>query len=155
MTRMTYRTAGSVALVLAASFPLFPRPVQAQSDTERLLRGVADASKDDLEGLRAGAPFVRTIGRGDRTELTLVYAVRVRAPVQFVLDQARSQHLLIDDAQGHEARGFFSDPPVDKDLAALLGVTEQKTDEATFGGVIDGQSNNPNLAALETPNDFQ
>ncbi len=119
MTAMTQRTAGSAALVLAVSFPLFAQPVQAQSDTERLLRDVADASKDDLEALRAGTPFVRTVERGGRTELTLVYAVRVRAPVQFVLDQARSQHLLLDDAQGHDARGMFSDPPVGRDLMAL------------------------------------
>jgi hypothetical protein len=116
---MTYRTAGSAVLVLAASLPLFARPVHAQSDTERLLRGVADASKDDLEALRAGTPFVRTVERGGQTELTLVYAVRVRAPVQFVLDQTRARHLLIDDAEGHSARGVFSDPPVDRDLDAL------------------------------------
>ncbi|MFV1987793.1 MAG: hypothetical protein ACC682_10960 [Gemmatimonadota bacterium] len=119
MTRVTYRTAGSAALVLAASLPLFARPLDAQSDAERLLRTVADASKDDLEALRAGIPFVRTVRGDDRSQLTLVYAVRVSAPVQFVFDQARLHHLLVDDAEGHHARGVFADPPTGGDLAAL------------------------------------
>lgn len=116
---MTYRMAGTAALVLAASLSLSARPADAQSDTERLLRTVADANRDDLARLSAGAPLVRTVGSDDRSELTLVYAVRVRAPVEFVLEKARSQHLLVDDVIDERSRGTFGDPPSLQDAARL------------------------------------
>jgi len=121
MKGMAHRTAGSAALALAASWPLFaaPAPAHAQSDAERLLRHVAHASRDDLSGLAAGTPFIRTVDADTRREMMLVVAVRVRAPVRFVLGQVRAQHLLMDDAEGPDARGDFSDPPTIDDLAGL------------------------------------
>lgn len=116
---MTYRLAGSAALVVAASLSLFARPAHAQGDAERLLRRVAGASRDDLASLVAGTPFVRTVDADTRREMILVSAVRIRAPVQFILDEVRAQHLLMDDVQGRDARGVFSDPPTEEDLAGL------------------------------------
>jgi len=114
-------SAGPAALALAASLPLFatPGPARAQAEAERLLRRVAHASDDDLSLLAAGTPFIRSVEGDTRREMMLVVAVRVRAPVAFVLDRIREEHLLVDDAEGPGARGEFSDPPALADLAGL------------------------------------
>jgi len=121
MKGMYHGTAGSAALALVASLPLFAAPAQAQaqSQAEWLLRRVAHASKDDLSRLAAGTPFIRTVEADTRREMILVVAVRVRAPVAFVLDRTRRGKLLMDDAEGPGARGDFSDPPELEDLAGL------------------------------------
>ena len=40
-------------------------------------------------------------------------------------------------------------------IAALLGVAEQKTDKGTFGGIIDRQCNDANLAPFKSPYDLE
>ena len=103
-------------LALAAVTPLQARPCHAQTDPERLLRRVADASRTQLADLAAGESFVKTLDTNDRRELVQVYSVRVEAPVDFVFDQIRIGHLLLDEAEGSEARGFFGNPPRESDL---------------------------------------
>ena len=66
-----------------------------------------------------GSTRERNHGRGDRREIAQVYAVRVGAPVAFLLDQIRTGHLLLDDVEGSLARGFFGTPPRESDLEAL------------------------------------
>ncbi|MDH3732016.1 MAG: hypothetical protein OEU54_00720 [Gemmatimonadota bacterium] len=116
---MTYRTAGSAALLLAVSLPLSARSAEAQDETRKLLRRVAGASGDDLSRLASGVPLVRVVDTGDESELLMVHAVRMRAPVAFILDQARDSRVLVDDAEGAHARGVFADPPGAADLAGL------------------------------------
>ncbi len=105
--------AGVVAWSLLAS------PARAQTAGERFLRDVAGVSGAEVARLADGTPLVKTVDSGDRRELTQVYIIRVRAPVRFILDQIQERHLLVDDAAGNEARGFFSDPPTEGDLGDL------------------------------------
>lgn len=116
---ITMRSRGSVLLALTAVATVHPRPCLGQADPERLLRRVADASAVELANLAAGESFVKTLETRDRRELTQVYAVRVGAPVDFLLDQIRIGHLLLDDAEGAPARGFFGTPPRESDLETL------------------------------------
>ncbi len=120
MQRRTVRTFGSAMLALAVSLPLAARSAEAQDDATRLLRDVAGASRDDLARMADGVPFIRTVPGGSDHELTQVHAVRIAAPVRFILDQARERHLLLDDVEGPEARGVFNRPPREEDLQRLV-----------------------------------
>ncbi len=119
MNRTTVRTVGGVTLALAVSLPSTARRLDGQEQAERLLRAVADASRDDLSRLANGVPFTRSLASDTDRELTLVHAIRIRAPVEFILARAREDHLLLDDVDGPEARGVFSITPAVSDLERL------------------------------------
>jgi len=119
----SFQTLGGLAPALVASATLLPAALpataRAQSQPPRFVRTVADASRDDLARLAGGTALVKTLASADERELAQAYAVRVRAPVSFILDQIRERHLLLDDAEGDSARGVFGRPAGDHDLRDL------------------------------------
>lgn len=116
---MLFRRAGRAGVLLAATLPVTVLPATAQEETRRLLRRVADVSREDLRRLEAGSPIVRVVETENRAELTLVYAVRVRAPVSFILARARERHILVDDVDAPNRRGIFGGSPAESDFRGL------------------------------------
>jgi len=102
----------------AASLSSLAAPTTAQERPEALLRRVADATGRDLAAIRAGLPFFKTVDAGAPRELAQAYAIRVRAPIDHIMDRIREDHLLLDDADRGE-RGRFGDPAAEGDLAGL------------------------------------
>lgn len=112
------RSPNAALWAFAALLPL-ARAAHAQEDPERVLRDLADPSRNEIEQLQSGEALVKTLDSDDARELTQVYAVRIAAPTSFVLSHIRERHLLLDDAENEQARGIFSSPPVAGDLDRL------------------------------------